>query len=194
MALTETLAKVCTGILNSGECAEAIERYQAPRYKGRFKRIGRTLTITLENGKSVSLTSSPPGTESNYKCYNYVEFIPSILQHLVHVQYDEIHSFYLIDSRTGNKTEICGVPILTQQRDRFACDLADLAYQSLIEIWRITANGFHREWLFEPVGWLPGRLTWLNGDTIRVKKEDEKGLSMGYEVFTRSGEKWIHSR
>jgi hypothetical protein len=194
MAVTETLAKVCIGIRNSEECAAAIERYQAPRYKGRFKRIGRTLTITLENGKSVSLTSSPRETESGFKSYNYIEFIPRIGQHLVQVQYYEGGSFYLVDAKTGSKTEIGGVPILAPRGNLFACFHANLEIGSSIEIWRVTGSGFHREWLLEPIEWLPDNITWLNDETIRIDKTDVQSGSAGFEVFTRSGEKWKLSR
>jgi hypothetical protein len=65
---------------------------------------------------------------------------------------------------------------------------------SSIEIWRVTGSGFHREWLLEPIEWLPDNITWLNDETIRIDKTDVQSGSAGFEVFTRSGEKWKLSR
>jgi hypothetical protein len=193
IAVTNSLARVCASIRNSEDCANAIEKYQLPRSQGRFQRRGRTLEIALESGKTLSLTNSPPGAK-NYKRFGYIEFLPAIGQHLIHVQYSEMQSFCLIDSKTGKESDSCGVPVLAPRGERFACDQANLEYSSSIEIWRITTQGLQREWRLDNLGWLPGAITWLTDDTIRVAKEDERGRSVGYEVFTRYRGRWLPSR
>lgn len=189
MAVTQELAAVCAGILNSMDCARAIESYQQPRCSGRFRRSGETLRIPIESGKPVFLRDQW-GDGAAGRAFSYIEFIPEIKQHLVHVQYYEGGCFWLVDAKSGNKTEICGVPILAPRRSRFACYQANWETGNSVEIWRIRGSGFDREWAFEPTDWAPAELVWLSEHSIRVSKEDFEGRELSGAIATRNGGVW----
>jgi hypothetical protein len=149
----------------------------------------------LEDGRSVSLRDdwSDKGGGKAYRtrAYSYIEFVPQLRQHLVHVQYYEGGCFYLVDAKSGNKTEICGVPIVSAKARRFACYVADLETGSSVEVWRIRATEFQREWVFEPTDWVPAGLVWLSDDSIRISKEDFEGREVDHAVVTRRGSAWV---
>ena len=195
MAVTEDLSSVCEGILNSLQCARAIEKYQQARPGARFRRSRDVVTITLEDGQSVSLrdefSKNANGEATKRKSYSYIEFLPQMKQHLVHVQHYEGHCFWLVDARSGSKTEICGVPIRAPSGRRFACYYSSLEDPSSIEVWRITANGFQREMAFTPVGWVPTDLVWLGDDSIRIAKESYEGEPLGDALVNRTGSNWV---
>jgi hypothetical protein len=145
----------------------------------------------LEDGKTVSFTN--PREEDGPRFY-YIEFIPIIGQHVVNIQYYEGDSFCLVDAKTGNKTGICGRPLLSPRGDAFACFVTDAENGNSIEIWRVTSSRLHREWLLEPAEWLPGRIIWLSDQTIRVDVDDDHGRTVGHKIFTQSHKTWIQSR
>jgi hypothetical protein len=193
MAVTEKLSGVCSGIFNSGECARAIEAYQRRRSKGRFRRRGNTLSIALEGGKSVLLRDYWSDVDHG-RDYSYIEFIPQINQHLVHVQYYEGRSFWLVDAKSGKRTEICGVPILAPHGGRFACYDANEEDGSSVEIWRITTSGFRREWVFDQMDWVPAGLMWINDDSIRIPKETFGRGTLGDAIAIRQGKQWVWAK
>ena len=189
MAVTDKLAAVCRGIFNTGDCARAIETYQRPLLKGQFRRSGNTLIIPIEGSKSVVLRDYWSDV-SHGRDYSYIEFVPQIGQHLVHVQYYEGQSFWLVDAKSGKRTEICGVPILAPNGSRFGCYDANAEDGSSVEIWRITTSGFRREWVFDQMDWVPGGLVWLNDNSIRILKEDFGGRGLGAAIASRQGSVW----
>lgn len=191
LAVTQGLAVHCGSAQDADACAKAIERHQT--VKGGFKRSGDLLTVPVPGGAQVELRDAPKeqvGTVPDDKVsrYAYIELLPSIGQHLVHVSGYEGTEFLLIDAKSGAKTLLFGLPMVSPDGRRVACRWVNWAVDAQrVEVWARTPKGFEKEW-FRDTTWVPGEPEWLTADTFRVKRVGE-GES-GSVDFTRLGSGW----
>jgi len=191
LAVTQKLAVQCRDSKDADDCAKAIEHHMASQ--DRFRRSGDLLTVLVPGGRQVELLDVPKekvGTIPDDKVsrYGYIEFLPSIGQHLVHVSGYEGTEFLLIDAKSGAKTLLFGLPMASPDGQRVACRWVNWAVDAQrVEVWARTPKGFEREW-FRDTKWVPGEPEWLTADTFRVNRVGE-GES-GFETFSRSGSGW----
>ena len=191
LAVSQNLAVQCRAATDADDCAKAIEHHQASQ--GRFRRSGDLLTVLVPDGRQVELLDVPKervGTIPDDKVsrYGYIEFLPSIGQHLVHVSGYEGSEFLLIDAKTGAKTLIFGLPMPSPAGRRVACRFLNWAVDAQrVEVWARTPQGFEKEWA-QDTKWVPGFPEWLAEDAFRVERVGAG--ETGFETFSRSGSGW----
>lgn len=192
LAVTQDLSSPCRDAKEADDCAKAIERHQASQ--GRFRRSGDLLTVPVSGGRQVELQDAPKekvGTIPDAKVsrYGYIEYLPSIGQHLVHVSGYEGTEFLLIDAKSGAKTLIFGLPMPSPSGKRVACRVVNWAVDAQgVEVWARTASGFVKEWAHE-TKWVPGFPEWFAEDAFRVERVGEG--ETGFGTFRRSGGGWV---
>lgn len=191
LAVTHHLAVHCRGAEEADDCAKAIERHQASQ--GRFTRKGDLLTVPVPGGKPVELRDAPKekvGTSPNGEVsrYGYIEFLPSLGQHLVHVSGYEGTEFLLIDAKTGSKARLFGLPVPSPDGRRVACRWGNLALSLAVEVWTRTPSGFEREWSHGTT-FIPGVPEWLSAVAFRVERGGEG--ETGSVTFTKTGSSWV---
>lgn len=132
-----------------------------------------TLVLKLDNGDSVTLTSTPGIENDAYIGYVYRGLIKELNSYLIQVVYYEGGEFLLCNKKSGIKTTIIGMPVMNTDSDRVACFNSDIMAG-------FTANGFQ---VFTPEGdslrtlwqaspqWGPVEGRWKNNGTLYIKAE-----------------------
>jgi len=92
------LDKICSQLLNSYECAQAVERVQLKKYAKFVSRQNDTLTIKLKDGTSVALENL------DQVFYSFRDFFKNENSAVVDVQYYEGGEYLIIDIRNGKRT------------------------------------------------------------------------------------------
>jgi hypothetical protein len=192
LAVTQALSIQCRAAKDADECAKAIERSQESQ--GRFKRIDDLLAVLLPGGRQVELWDAPKekvGTIPDDKIsrHGYIEFLPTIGQHLVHVWGYEGTEYLLIDAKTGVRARVFGLPIPSPRGTWVACRFVNGSVDAQrVEVWVKAASGFERQWVHD-TKWTPGFPEWLAEDAFRVERVGD-GES-GFATFSRSGSGWV---
>ncbi len=92
----------CDGMVNSYQCALAVETQRLRSTSVGVCRDGTVLRITLKSGAVLKLADEPGDRGAKY---TYVDRLSSG-HHLVHVQYYEDGGYMLIEPRTGSQFEL----------------------------------------------------------------------------------------
>jgi hypothetical protein len=177
---TARLNDLCQGLLNSYECAQAIERAQLPRYPRQTARDQDRLKLTLKNGKTVILKNTPGVSGVSY---SFRDYLPDLGYFLVHVQLWEGDAYLMVNDRTGQRRFIHDLPIISPDKTRLVTISMDLEAQynpNAIQVWRLTPGKMVREWSRDIKGWGPAGGAWLDNDTISLIKKIPKGDYSGY--------------
>jgi hypothetical protein len=175
MAASSELWNICVGINNPYACAQAIEQHQLKREIKGLKRKKNQLMIRLDNGTLLTLVNkgNPKYDDTSMANFSYIEYLPAIGYHLVHVMYYEGDSYVLINGKDGKKTDIQNIPIISPDNLRFVTASSDLEAEynpTEIQIWRITAGGLFKEFSFKPSGWGPESPRWKNQNEVSITK------------------------
>lgn len=177
LATNDKLNQLCEKIDNSYKCAQKIEQWSILHGQKGVKRSGRTLAIPL--------TDHPPLLLRNTKCddsfacyaYSYIEFLPAINYHLIHIQYYEGHAFLLISGETGKKTKIPATPHISPDAARFISIDSDYVYSFPgIFIYKMTPDGPELEYNYKPeeVMHTFTLVRWINSETIKLREYSSK--------------------
>lgn len=108
-AIDDRLNTICRDIRDPGACADAIENFQLSRQTRRVVRSGDHLSIELASGRRVTLTDRSAQVPEVI-AYRYIQYLPSIGFHLVHVQYYEGTEMLLVSNVDGGRYFIPDVP------------------------------------------------------------------------------------
>jgi hypothetical protein len=171
------LDDLCSGIDNSLECAQEIERYQLkkPEIARRVKRSGGELILQLRGGRSLSVRDEQrPDDQAATVKYNFRDYLGKIGYFLIHRQFYEGSDYLMVHERTGSRYALHNVPVLSpdQQRLVTASDGVTGGYSpNAVQIWRLTQNGMEMEQTIEPQGWGPSDPKWTDNHTIRLTKK-----------------------
>jgi serine/threonine protein kinase len=197
--LTEAkAASLCANILNTYECAKAIEKYQLGQagYKALAARSGKSLELTLKNGGRVTLLDADKEADSMFYCLR--EYLPDIGYFVLHRQYYEGNTYLLVDDRQGRQFEVTGLPLVSPDRKRLvvASIGLDAAYSiNKLTVLRLDEGGLETEATFDPQDWGPSDVEWVDGETIRFmmnRATDEPGnyrKTPARAIY--SGGKWV---
>ena len=189
LAVTDSLAAACAGIVNTFECARAIERVQLGQAHAPATRHGETLTIAAGGRKLVRLRDRDTDT-AEVEAYRYMEYVPQLKQHLVLVQHYESVSYLLIDASTGTRTHIVGVPLLSPHARRFVCVQNDM-FDHAIEVWRLTPQGLRRESVRGPEAWLPIEASWLEEHVLQIRQEEGEDPALRPRILHMRNGEWV---
>jgi hypothetical protein len=173
---SERLSQPCIGILNSYECAQAIEHTYLQEHSTGVMRVGHQLSLPLQSGEMLTLVDASEH-EAEYEAeyegegwYSYMEYIESINSHLVHLQYYEGDAFLLVNANTGIQTLIDTVPVVSPDRTHFVTASASEAYNpNRVQIWRVTEAAAELEWEYEPTDWGPINPQWVSSTQVTVE-------------------------
>ena len=134
-----SLDSLCKNINNSGECAQAIERNQSPKYKKEIVRIDtNTLEVKTIKGQPILLKNISNSDGDNF--YYFIDYLPQINSFLFRVQLIEGNYFLLVNKDSGDTTSIDDIPIISPSGKMFVTCSMDLeaGYNpTRIQIWKI---------------------------------------------------------
>ena len=113
------LQHTCAGINNSYDCAKAVE---ADRLKKGIIGVSRNrhdLVINPSASPAVVFADIEKEGSSQGQRYSYVDYFPSIRSHVVYVQYYEGGDFILVNSVSGQKTNVWSIPIASPDSTKY---------------------------------------------------------------------------
>lgn len=127
-AIDDRLNDICRKILNTGECAAAIESYQISKNVHSITRSGNRLSIQIAGSKRVTLLDRNVESPDDYLAYRYIQYLPSIGFHLVHVQYYEGTEMLLVSNADGGRYFVPDVPRISPDHKHIVVVSASEAY------------------------------------------------------------------
>ena len=170
----DPLDKICSGVNNTYQCAQAIERSQL-RKPGLASVVMRTrngVRVKLRNGRWLTINDvEKKGDEASVVKYNFRDYSREIGYFLLHRQYYEGDDYLLIQDTTGQKSEVQDVPVLSPDKSRFVTASNGISggYNANgVQIWRLTKDGAVLEQSFDVKGWAPSDPVWTNNQEIRL--------------------------
>ncbi|MFH1627155.1 MAG: hypothetical protein ABIE47_00340 [Pseudomonadota bacterium] len=122
------LQHICAGINNSYDCAREVEADRLKKGIIGVSRNGHDLVINPSASPAVAFADIEGEGSSQGQRYSYVDYFPSIRSHVVYVQYYEGGDFILINSVSGQKTNVWSMPIASPDSSRFLTAFAAIAY------------------------------------------------------------------
>jgi hypothetical protein len=189
------LEALCDGILNSHECARAIERYQLARKPIGATRSGPELIITPQSGAPVILRDSDEKTLVTGHWYQYLKRLSQPGYHLIQVQYYEHQRFLLINAVTGAMLELQGVPVVSPASKRFATGWKTSPgvlgpTTGEINIWAFTPDGPRIEFKYAVDGWAPESFEWQGTREVQATLYNFQSDSQPVLVFRFRDTAW----
>jgi hypothetical protein len=167
---------LCKGIQNYYECSKRIEDIQLPLLKGKVRRLGAKLTLTLKDGRIVSREDSPgefksfnDSSEKPNRLFTFSEYIEKQGYYLLEAHYYEGGSFELINFTTGASVAILDTPVFAPDGRRFFVVSADDdSITNEMQVWTITPASAQKEWTYKPKNWPWVIAKWTDSSTIDV--------------------------
>lgn len=151
---------------NVGECAKYKENIVLNRHPDLVSREEGTLTVHSSRKdvvlKNQSIDSQP----------YVVGYIPKASLMLIYVQYWEGDTHYVVDTVTGSKQEIQGVPVFNDSFTKFVTAEYDLLAQYSPNILSVFSNrnGWHKEYYVSPETWGADNPVWVSDAQIDFEK------------------------
>lgn len=157
---------LCRTILNSGQCAAAVEAHQIPLSRGRVRRDAVALHLGLTNGRELSVVHDTTSERPVY--FFFLGICSSLGYYLLWAQPYEGHFIRLVNARTGWSTLIDDMPMVSPDGRRFATVALDREVHSNPElvVWRVDGDTLRREWRLVPTYWTPERVHWLSNRSL----------------------------
>ncbi len=131
------------------------------------------LILRLESGDSVLLTSTPGIENDNYIGYVYLGMIKELNSYLIQVVYYEGGEYLLCNRRSGIKTDVIGVPVISPDARRVAFFNSDIAAgftTNGFQIFALAADSLRPLWQASP-NWGPMEGKWRDNNTLSMKVE-----------------------
>lgn len=111
-------SKYCGENDNLIKCHQKIEKNVLKQLDSSFfKRSGKTLSITLQNGHEKTFVDQPNEEKGNVIIHSVLGFFDPII--LIHEQFYEGDEFLGVDIRTGQHTKLYREPIFSPDKKRF---------------------------------------------------------------------------
>jgi hypothetical protein len=158
----DTINRSCAETSNTFECAKAVEQYRLGKGVQGVTRVGKRLSLAVKNGTVVDLMDMPDPSVEGYVSYTYTENLACFGHHLVHRQLFEADGYMLVNTDTGARIEVPGVPVLAPDCQRLAVASGLPFAGSVLQIWRLNETGRAiLEWGHQPdTEWTPGVVVW----------------------------------
>ena len=171
---TDPLDRICAGINNSYQCAQAIERSQLrkPALASVVMRARNGVRVKLRNGRWLTVNDvEKRGDEASVVKYNFRDYSRDLGYFLLHRQYYEGDDYLLIQDTTGHQSELQDLPVVSPDKSRLVTASNGISggYNANgIQIWRLTKDGAVLEQSFDVKGWAPSDPVWTNNQEIRL--------------------------
>lgn len=154
------------------------------------------IVLRLGNGSRVVLRDDTTAGD-RFVAYESHGLFESLRAHLIEVSFYEGGAYMLIHDRTGDTTWVAGPPVISPSGDRFAVGSVDLVAEydpTILQIYRVRAERFRKEFEVEPADWGPSDLRWIAEDTLEFQ-QNVLGEELEYEQHparvVRSGSEWV---
>ena len=102
LAVDERLNELCRTLNNWHECATAIERHQLTGRAAGVRRSGPRLSIPIARGRRVVLVDREVPAPGGIR-YRYIQYLPNIGFHVVHVSYYEGDEYLMVSNVEGGR-------------------------------------------------------------------------------------------
>ena len=194
---TVALDSLCTGLDNSYACAQAIEAHQlsTAQITPLATRTAGGLRLRLSNGKTLSVNDTGTRDEGSEIRFSFRDHL-SIGYFLLHRQAYEGADYVLIHARSGRRYPLQDVPAISPDGSRLVTASAGLSggyAANALQIWRVRSDGIQLEFELRPQDWEPSDAAWLDGQTIRLKKQAPllgEAREFSTTVLFKLREKW----
>jgi hypothetical protein len=152
----------------------------------RFPKINGLINLSLLNGTSLKLKDNV-GTpyDENRISYKYLGFLNIANKYLVSVKVYEASYYLLIDSSTGKKQKINGIPVISPNYEYFITTFYNQydEYNDMppptqdIEIYKIINKSSLKKIISKHYKWSIKSLFWKNNNEIYIKRSKDKNSS-----------------
>jgi hypothetical protein len=159
-------------IQNSHECAKYLENALGRDRPGLFTRKDGQLGIRIGNGKLKTYTDGKQkvGDETHF---NIIQYFPSASLAVIHAQYWEGDTHYVLNLNNGLETHIEGYPILSPDKNRIAVYAFDIVANygpNVLAVYLIKKENLQLEFIAKPTDWGPTKVRWLDSKRLSFAK------------------------
>ena len=153
---------LCKTILNTSDCAHAIEARQIPLSHGRARRDRLGLHLRLTNGRTKSVVDDTASAQPTG--FFYLGVCSALGYYVLSAQYDEGSAVHLVNARTGWSVEIANLPTVSPDRRRFVTlSLGHERYDpERVQVWLVQGDTLRKEWSLVPEYDDPHDVRWLS--------------------------------
>lgn len=176
-------------------CAEEREKELLLQHPAQAARVNDSLVFTGERGARTVLADKKTGGEDHI-AYQLVRYIPELCSFAVIVHFYEGGTFCLVHEKTGKKTEVFGLPILSPGKDRFVaynCDIVAGYTANGLQVFRINRDTSVTRLAEIRKTWGPVNVRWAGNDRIVFDRLDfaGEGYISSLGEIEISGDKYI---
>jgi hypothetical protein len=179
-----------------------MERELLPLASPHVTRSSDTLGLRLVDGSTHRLIDGEC-CEGNPLSHQFVGFLARIDSYVVHGQFYEGDTYFIISRRAGESLIAWGRPLLSPDSERVAAASGDIeaGYNpNGFQIWRVREDGMlEPEWELQPTEWGPEHLEWLDPETLRFSgfgwcgEPGRSGFCVAEGTLRREGSDWVVS-
>ncbi|MEQ9169323.1 MAG: hypothetical protein RLO12_23920 [Fulvivirga sp.] len=162
-----------------------IERFQISKFKGRVKRDGDELFVKLRSGKWFQLIRNPDYDETGHSFEFYFEDFGFFS---IRVQWGEGNAYKLINSKTGEVTNIIGRPFFSPDGSKIVALGNDIEATYSTNGFQLLSNNSGKITelgKFSPTSWGCKNAKWISNDKLILINEsiEFKAYEMNYFDF-----------
>ncbi len=171
---------------NSYEAFKGLEEYLKKTQSMYFKRNGKTLTLSLVNGKTKELKDISKDSDDDI-LYTYEHFFSNINTYLVRGQFFEGNCYIVINRNTGEEKYTIGEIYVAPQNQKFIAINEDMeaGYSSNgLQMFEIKNEKFIKKFTIEGGSWGPIALKWINDSSVIMKAHIRTGVD-DYSYITK---------
>ena len=157
-------------IKNSYQCAQYLENKALNKYSALASRNENTLTIMVSGNTTTLIDKSAENIQ--LKKYSLVNVYKDIGYGLVHVQYWESHTYYLVNLQTGQIEDIEGIPVISPSKKYLvSVNFAGPSGESdpIIKIYKLSKPHLILDWSLKP-NWEPSDPKWISDTELLLVK------------------------
>jgi hypothetical protein len=158
-------------IKNSYECAQYLEKDTLKKYSEMASRDANSLTIKIASGVTTTFLDVNAESVQTNK-YSLVDVLKDIGYALVHVQYWEGQTYYLVNLQTGQIEDIEGLPVISPSyKFLVSTNFAGLSGKSdpIIKIYKLSKPHLILDWSLKP-HWDPSDPKWISDTELSLAK------------------------
>src|SRR5438034_751611 len=157
---------LCQGILNSAQCAAAVEAHHIPLSHGRVRRDSAALHLRLTTGRILDVVQDTVGQSGVY--YFFLGLSPKLGYYVRWAQLYEGHHIRLVNSRTGWSTLVDDMPTVSPDGRRLVTLALDreVRLTTNIVVWHVEGDTLRKEWDFVPDYTDPHDVRWLSNQSF----------------------------
>ncbi|HWZ23138.1 MAG TPA: hypothetical protein VNW06_10820 [Cytophagaceae bacterium] len=157
-------------------CMEALESYYISKFSDKVKRKGETLTLSLSDGKTITLTNNKSDNDS-YEVYQFVS-LDQNGYFIVAAFYMESYAYLLINSTDGKTIRTIGYPIFSPDKKQYVAGNYDMMASFTfngIDLMTVSTDSVISNAKIDFTTWGPEDIKWKDDSTLYVKQKSQIG-------------------